>query len=63
MQVFYLICKRVILREGNILSPPTLPPTDAITELGTRPETRTFEGSLNSMERPTMAMTGCPFIR
>jgi len=62
VQVFYFICKRVLLRERNITS-PTLPPATAITEGNTPPDRRTFEGSLNNQDRPTMAMTGCPFIR
>lgn len=62
VQVFYFICKRVLLRERNITS-PTLPPATAITEGNTPADRRTFEGSLNSQDRPTMAMTGCPFIR
>jgi hypothetical protein len=62
VQVFYFICKRVLLRERNITS-PTLAPATTITEGNTPPDRRTFEGSLNSQDRPTMAMTGCPFIR
>ncbi|WIA21634.1 hypothetical protein OEZ85_000815 [Tetradesmus obliquus] len=62
LQVVYLISKRVILRERN-LAAPTLPPSSAIRENGTPLDARTFEGSLNNQQRPTMAMTGCPFIR
>lgn len=63
LQVLYLICKRVLLRANNITAAPTLPPASSIKENGTPPDTRTFEGSLNSHDRPTMAMTGCPFMR
>lgn len=62
LQIVYLICKRVLLRANNITA-PTLPPVDAIQERGTPSDTRTFEGSLNSHDRPTMAMSGCPFMR
>jgi hypothetical protein len=62
MQVVYLISKRVTLRARNLTS-PTLPPASAIRENGTPLDTRTHEGSLNNQKAPTMAMTGCPFIR
>lgn len=63
LQILYLFCKRSVLRRRNLTQPITLPGLDTIREGGTPADVRTFEGSLNSTEQPTMAMSGCPFSR
>jgi hypothetical protein len=64
LQLVYLICKRGVLREENLKVPVTLPPsTSVIREGGTPADVRTFEGSGNNLQKPTMGMTGCPFAR
>jgi hypothetical protein len=64
IQLLYLICKRSVLREENLKVPVTLPPsTSVIREGATSADVRTFEGSGNNREKPTMGMTGCPFAR
>lgn len=62
LQVVYLISKRTLLRDQN-LTAPTLQPRTAIREENTPHDARTFEGSLNNQDRPTMGMAGCPFMR
>jgi hypothetical protein len=62
VQVGYLIVKRTLLREKNITA-PTLPSESAMRESGVPSDARTFEGSHNNFEKPTMGMTGCPFIK
>eukprot|EP00775_Hariotina_reticulata_P000236 gene236-440_t len=62
VQVAYLIAKRTLLREKNI-SVPSLPAPSTMQESGVPADARTFEGSHNNFEKPTMGMTRCPFIR
>lgn len=62
IQITYLILKREYLRE-TCVSSVQLPQESDIKERATPSGTRTFEGSLNNKDRPTMAMTGCPFAR
>jgi len=56
VQVLYLIAKRTLLREKNITA-PTLPSPSAMRESGVPSDARTFEGSHNNSEKPTMGMT------
>jgi hypothetical protein len=61
-QIFYLICKRSVLRDRNLSYSPAPLPDESITERDTL-GVRTFEGSGNNRDKLTMGMSGCPFAR